>query len=283
MTASDDLMRRLLFLPDAALDLRGAGRPAALLRHHGDDDRLDHHRPHGVLFFFKYRERRPKQSTPLVVPSVRFEIRRHRRAAVLLPALVRAGLQRLRLVHDAARERDGRLRHGQEVDVEVLLRRRGAERHRDAARAGQPPGAAAHDHPRRHPLVLRARLPHQAGRAPRPLHRDLVRGHQARALSDPLLAVLRHLALADAGRGRGDAGAGVRPVDHRAAAAASPRGPTPAATTARASTARSSSTARRSPWTRGASSATRSTASRTSARPGSTSTASRSPSRTARP
>ena len=50
--------------------------------------------------------------------------RRHRRAAVLLPALVRAGLQGLHLVHVAAQQRDGRVRDGQEVDVEVLLSRR---------------------------------------------------------------------------------------------------------------------------------------------------------------
>ena len=104
------------------------------------------------------------QSTPIVDPEREVRDRRHRRAAVLLPALVRAGLQGLRLVHDAAQERDGRVRDGQEVDVEVLLRRRGPERHRHAARPGQPAGAAAHDQPRRHPLVLRPRLPHQAGR-----------------------------------------------------------------------------------------------------------------------
>ena len=44
-------------------------------------------------------------------------------------------VQGLRLVHDPAQERDGRLRHGQEVDVEVRLPR-GAQRHRHPARAG---------------------------------------------------------------------------------------------------------------------------------------------------
>ena len=72
-----------------------------------------------------------------------------------------------------------------------------------AARAGGPPGAAADDLARRHPLLLRPRLPHQAGRAARPLHRDLVRGDQARAATRSLRRVLRHLALADARRGRG--------------------------------------------------------------------------------
>ncbi len=217
MSAIEDLLRHLLWLPEPGSTFAG---------------RVDHlhyfvitvtmiasidHRPPGVLLLLQV-----PRTTPQAVDAARHperEVRdpRHRRAAVLLPALVRAGLQGLRLVHDAAQERDGRVRDGQEVDVEVRLRRRGAERHRDAARPRQPPGPAAHDQPRRHPLVLRPRLPHQAGRPPRPLHRDLVRGDQAGALPDPLRRVLRHLALADVGRGRGDGGARVRRVDARAA------------------------------------------------------------------
>ena len=67
---------------------------------------------------------------------------------------------------------------------------------------------------------------------PGPLHRDLVRGDQARPLPDPVRRVLRHLALADVGRGRGHAGAGVRQLAGRAEGAASPNASTPAATTA---------------------------------------------------
>ena len=96
--------------------------------------------------------------------------------------VVRHRLSRLHQAADAAGRLDGRLRDGQAVDVEVRLSR-GAQRRQRAARAGASPGAPAHDLARRHPLVLRARVPHQAGRAARPLHRDLVRGDQAGTLS----------------------------------------------------------------------------------------------------
>jgi hypothetical protein len=54
----NDLMRRLLWLPDQASTLRAKVDTAALLRHHGDDARSIADRAAGVLFFFKYRERR---------------------------------------------------------------------------------------------------------------------------------------------------------------------------------------------------------------------------------
>ena len=57
----------------------------------------------------------------------------------------------------------------------------GPELDRHAARAGGPPGAAPHHLARRHPLVLRARAPHQDGRAARPLHADLVRRRRSPA------------------------------------------------------------------------------------------------------
>ena len=167
-------------------------------------------------FFFKYRARRAEPVDADRAPQREVRDRRHRRAAVLLPALVRAGLQGLHLVHDAAQEHDGRVRDGEEVDVEVRVRGRRPQRDRHAARPRQPPGPPADDQPRRAALVLRPRLPHQAGRAARPLHRDLVRGDQARPLPDPVRRVLRHLALADVGRGRGHAGRRVRRVDGRA-------------------------------------------------------------------
>ena len=63
------------------------------------------------------------QSTPMVDPEHPLRDRRHRRSAVLLPARFVHRLPRLRLVHDAADERDGCVRDGQAVDVEVRLSR----------------------------------------------------------------------------------------------------------------------------------------------------------------
>ena len=50
---------------------------------------------------------------------------------------------------------------------------------------------------------LHSRLPHQAGRASRPLHRGMVPRHQARRLSSILRGVLRHPALRHGRRHRG--------------------------------------------------------------------------------
>ena len=53
-------------------------------------------------------------------------------------------------------------------------------------------GEAHHDVRRRDPQLLRAGLPHQAGRGARPLHHHLVQAHQAGQVSPVLRRVLRH-------------------------------------------------------------------------------------------
>ena len=106
----------------------------------------------------------------------------------------------------------------QEVDVEVRLSAAGRTRI-DALRvpAGRPVRLLMTSRDVIHSL-LRPRLPGEAGRGARALHADLVRGHQARALSDPLRGVLRHRALDDARRGRGAGARGVRRLDGRSSA-----------------------------------------------------------------
>ena len=160
----NELMRRLLFLPEQASTFAtrvdrlhyfvfavtmvssvGIGLPA-------------------VYFFFRYRERQKNASTPDGRPQRALRERGHRHPAVLLPRLGVRRVQGLHLVHEPAQGRDGRLRDGQEVDVAVRLSRR-SQRQRHADRARPPAGAPADDQPRRDPLVLRARVPHQAGRA----------------------------------------------------------------------------------------------------------------------
>ena len=90
----------------------------------------------------------------------------------------------------------------------------------------QPSGAPAHDLARRHPLVLRAGVPHQAGRPARALHRDLVRGDDARPLSDLLHRDVRHRPLDDARRGHRDGAERLRQMVRRPArpVAAAPEG-----------------------------------------------------------
>ena len=73
MTALDDLMRRLLWLPDARSTF---AVPVDRLHFFVITVTMIASTITGLLafvFFFKYRERRPKQSTPVVVPSVKFE------------------------------------------------------------------------------------------------------------------------------------------------------------------------------------------------------------------
>ena len=61
----------------------------------------------------------------------------------------------------------------------------------------------------RDPRFLRARVPHEAGRAARALHDGLVRGDQAGPLPPLLRAVLRHEALGDDRLGRRDGAGGL--------------------------------------------------------------------------
>jgi cytochrome c oxidase subunit II len=73
MTWADDLMRRLLWLPDARSTF---AVPVDRLHFFVITVTMIASTITGLLafiFFFKYRERRPKQSTPVVVPSVKFE------------------------------------------------------------------------------------------------------------------------------------------------------------------------------------------------------------------
>lgn len=74
MTALDDLMRRLLWLPDARSTF---AVPVDRLHFFVITVTMIASTITGLLafvFFFKYRERRPRQSTPVVVPSVKFEL-----------------------------------------------------------------------------------------------------------------------------------------------------------------------------------------------------------------
>jgi len=74
MTAIEDLMRRLLWLPEARSTF---AVPVDRLHFFVITVTMIASTLTGLLafyFFFKYRERRPGQSTPLVIPSVKFEI-----------------------------------------------------------------------------------------------------------------------------------------------------------------------------------------------------------------
>ena len=226
-------------------------------------------------FFFKYRERRPKQSTPIVIPSVRFEI-----VVIGVPLFFFLlwfvqGYKDYVWYTTPPGERDGRVRHGQEVDVEVLLRADG-------------PNAIGTLHvPANRPvrLLMTSRdVIHSFYVPDFRIKQDVLPGRYTETWFEATkpgryqilcAAVLRHLALADVGRGRGHGAGPSSTTGWPSRRRASPSASTPAATTAPASADRSSSTASRSRWPRAASSATRSTASRTSARPGSTSTAPR--------
>ena len=86
------------------------------------------------------------------------------------------------------------LRRRETMDVEAGTRRRPARDQR-TARARRPRRQADHDFAGRHPQLLRPRVPHEAGRAARPLHRRLVPRHQAGHLSSFLHPILRHPAL----------------------------------------------------------------------------------------
>ena len=152
----NELLRRLLFLPEQASDyarqvdglhyfiiittmIAAAGVFATAL-----------------FFFIRYRRRSDTDVTPHVTPRRDPRGRLRRPAARALPPLVRDRLPAVRAALAAAEGRDGRLRHGQAVDVEVRLPGR-AELDRHPARAGGPPGAAAHHLARRDPLASTCR------------------------------------------------------------------------------------------------------------------------------
>ena len=131
----NDIMRDMLFLPEQALDLRDQGRLPALLRRHRHDDRRPWRwacwrSPSSSATARRKRTPRP----PSCIPSGRFEAVVIAVPLVFFLAWVCDRLQGLRLVHEPAQGRDGRLRDGQAVDVEVRLSRR-PQRQRRADRA----------------------------------------------------------------------------------------------------------------------------------------------------
>ena len=70
----NDLMRRMLWLPEQASTF---APPVDHLHYFVITVTMLVSVAVGLLafaFFFKYRERRPNQSTPMVIPSIRFEI-----------------------------------------------------------------------------------------------------------------------------------------------------------------------------------------------------------------
>ena len=129
----------------------------------------------------------------------------------------------------------GRLRdlgRGQAVDV-VPAASRGTFRDQRAARPAGPGHQADDDLSGRDPQLLRAGVPGQAGRAPRPVHVALVPAHEGRPVSPVLRRVLRDEPLPDdrlgprhgAGRLRALAdGRRARPVAGRGGRASSSSG-----------------------------------------------------------
>ncbi len=88
LQALNELMRPPAVPAGAGLDLRHPGRPPALLRLHRDDGLVGGGRVWRRSTSSSATGRRKKNaSTPIVVPSVRFEIGGHRHPAVLLPGL----------------------------------------------------------------------------------------------------------------------------------------------------------------------------------------------------
>jgi hypothetical protein len=100
------------------------------------------------------------------------------------------------------------------VDVEVRVRRRPRVDGRPDG-AGGPSDQADHELARRHPQLLRAGLPGEARRRPRPLLRGLVPGHDAGQLRHPLRRVLRGEPLEHAGLGPRALRRGLREVAHQ--------------------------------------------------------------------
>ena len=145
----NELMRRCL-AAGAGLDFAPRIDSPPLLRHHGDDDRVDRHRRSWrSSSSSSTASAATSQSTPLVLPSVKFEI-----AVIGVPLFffllwfVQGFKDYIWYTTPPKNTMDVYVM-GEEVDVEVRLRGRRAQRDRHAARPGRPPGAAADDQPRR--------------------------------------------------------------------------------------------------------------------------------------
>ena len=197
-------------------------------------------------------------------------------------------VDRLRAVRAHPRRARGRarhLRHRQAVDVEVRLSRRAATRSSTLYVPGGPPGQADHDLARRHPQLLRARLPHEAGRGARAATPRCGSRRPSPARYQILCAEYCGTGHShDARRGRG---AGARRL--RALARGRPAEALAGPSTSRERRSlrarercRWCGSASASPPSTAACAATRSTARRTSGRPGPASTARRSRSTAAR-
>ncbi len=151
-----------------------------------------------VYFFFRYRERQKNASTPKVVPSVRFET-----IVIAIPLFfflvwVYVGFRDYIWYTNTPKGA---------MDVYVTGKKwMWHFAHPDGPNANATLTVPAHRPVR---LLMTSRdvihsffvpaVPDQAGRDPRSLHRDLVRGDQGRALSHLLHGVLRYLALPDGG------------------------------------------------------------------------------------
>ena len=195
---------------------------------------VDRGRPAGLRVLLQVpRSGAPNQSTPMVDP----ERAASRSLVIGVPLFFFLlwfvhRLPGLHLVHDAAQERDGRLRDGQAVDVEVRLSRR-PERIGVAARAA--------DRPVR--LLMTSRdvihsfyVPDfriKQDVLPGPLHETWFEATKPGRYQILCAEYCGTWPLADARRGRGHAGRGVRQLAGRAEGGPAPkRRRQPAATTA---------------------------------------------------
>jgi cytochrome c oxidase subunit 2 len=116
-----------------------------------------------------------------------------------------------------ARRLARRRRRGQAVDVEAAAHG-GPARDQRAARPDRPARAAQHDVRGRHPQLLRAGVPREAGRRARTLLVALVRGDEGGRVPPLLRGILRHAALGDDRPHRRDGARRVRGVARRPAA-----------------------------------------------------------------
>ena len=131
-----------------------------------------------VFFLIRFR-RRGQGAVPRRHPRARDAHRLLGRHVPRVHAVLGHRLCAVRAPARRARRGDGRLRDRQAVDVEVRLRRRrrvGRRALRPGRRAGPPAAHLA----RRHPQLLGAGVPPEAGRSAGHLHVALVRGEAAR-------------------------------------------------------------------------------------------------------